>query len=220
MSRSELERVKAQLAALSRSLPELVDRLVARAEAQGETLSTPLPDADKERHRLVSFAAYLDHYGRADSRVVGNLDVREVLVEAEALVRGEIEQRARFRTRYLAAPVVRANPRQLGQVFVSLLINAAQAQPPGAPEVHHVDMELDTSDDGWARVAIADTGTGISADVLPHIFDALYSTKRGAGMGIGLAVVREIIEGIGGRIAVQSTRGLGTIFIIGLPPAP
>ena len=73
---------------------------------------------------------------------------------------------------------------------------------------------------GWARIAIADTGVGIAPDVLPHIFDALYSTKRGAGMGIGLALTREIIAGLRGKISVESTPGAGTMFIVELPPAP
>jgi len=53
-----------------------------------------------------------------------------------------------------------------------------------------------------------------------EFFEPLFSTKRGAGMGIGLAVVREIIEGLGGHISVESQPGFGTLFILELPPAP
>ena len=146
--------------------------------------------------------------------------MRTVLEQAVALARGEIAPKARVTASYLPAPLVRASSRQLGQVFVSLLINAAQAIPAGAPDAHHVGVELDTSEAGWARVAIADTGSGISAEVLPRIFEPLFSTKRGAGMGIGLAIVREVVEGLGGRISIESEPGHGTLFIIELPPEP
>jgi signal transduction histidine kinase len=217
-----LERLKAHLLALSESLPELTERVRARAEALGHT-GTPVPsasDAQLEGQRLAAFAAYLDHYSRIDGRTLGPLDLRAVLEQAVALTRSEIEPKARLGVSYLPAPLVRAGSRQLGQVFVSLLINAAQALPAGRPDAHQVGVELDTSERGWARVAIADTGSGITADVLPRIFEPLFSTKRGAGMGIGLAIVREVVDDLGGRISVESEPGRGALFIIELPPAP
>lgn len=216
------ERLKGHLLALSVSLPELIERVRARAEAEGRgaALAPSLGDAQQEGQRLAAFAAYLDHYGQVAGGTTGPLDVRAILEQAVALARGEIEPKARVTASYLPAPLVRASSRQLGQVFVSLLINAAQALPAGAPGAHHVGVELDTSEAGWARVAIADTGSGISAEVLPRIFEPLFSTKRGAGMGIGLAIVREVVEGLGGRISVESEPGLGTLFIIELPPEP
>jgi signal transduction histidine kinase len=217
-----LERLKGHLLALSVSLPELIERVRARAEAQGDggALASSLSDAHQEGQRLVAFAAYLDHYSPVAGGTLGPLDVRSILEQAVALARGEIDPKARLTASYLPAPLVRASSRQLGQVFVSLLINAAQAIPAGAPDAHDVGVELDTSEAGWARVAIADTGSGISAEVLPRIFEPLFSTKRGAGMGIGLAIVREVVEGLGGRISVESEPGRGTLFIIELPPGP
>ncbi len=221
MSRNEddLARVKAHLQALSGSLPTLIDRVKAIAEARGITLPA-LPDTDQERQRLTAFAAYLDHYSRGDARTLGAIDVGDVLTEAVALARGEIEPKAEVRETYLAAPLVFGNPRQLGQVFVSLLINASQALPAGAPGDHRVDITLDTNLARWARITIADTGSGIAEDVLPRIFEPLFSTKRGSGMGVGLAIVREIVDGLGGRITVESVPDRGTTFTIELPPAP
>src|ERR1043165_9172920 len=130
--REALEQLKAHLLALSVSLPELIERVRAQAEAQGNTtIPAALIDAQAEGQRLTAFAAYLDHYSRIDGRTLGPLDVRDILEQAVALARGEIEPKARFRASYLPAPLVRASTRQLGQVFVSLLINAAPALPAG-----------------------------------------------------------------------------------------
>jgi signal transduction histidine kinase len=206
------ERLRDHLISLSISLPALIDRVRAHSD--------PGVDAELEAQRLAGFAAYLDHYGQSGGGTLGPLDVREVLSHAVRLTRGELQQKARVNENYLAAPPVRASLRQLGQVFISLLINAAQATPAGDPDAHTIAVELDTSDDGWARVAIADTGAGIAADVLPRIFELLFSTKRGEGMGIGLALVRELIDDLGGRISVESEPGFGSLFILELPPAP
>lgn len=220
-----LERLRAQLLALADSLPEVVERAKVRAEAIAEAegrpvaLTPPLIDAETERQRLRAFAAYLEHYGRFDARAVGPTSVREALEQALALTRGEIEHKARFVASLGAAPPVLASPRQLGQIFVSLLVNAGQAIPDRAPDRHRVAVELDTSPAGWARIAIADTGVGISAEMLPHVFEAQVSTKRGAGMGLGLAIVREIVSDLGGYIHVESYLGGGTLFVIELPPA-
>jgi len=218
-SEDELERLKANLKALSVSLPDLVERVRARAEAQGHTVEPGLVNPDSERQRLAGFAAYLDHYGRVDSRAIGQLNVREILEEAVALARGEVEQKAQLTARYLDAPLVFGSSRQLGQVFVSLLINAAQAIAEGSPAQNAVGVELDTTPQGWARIAIADTGKGIDPNVLPLIFEPLFSTKRGAGMGIGLSIVREIVQNHGGGISVDSTLGAGALFVVELPPA-
>lgn len=215
---SELERLKQHLLSLSGSLPALMDRVKAEGEARGAPVA--VGDAELERQRLSAFAAYLEHYSRIDGQVLGPINVRALLEQAVALARGEIEPKARVMETYLEAPLVRASSRQLGQVFVSLLINAAQALPAGNPEAHHVAIGLDSTEAGWARIAIADSGGGIAEDVRPRIFEPLFSTKRGAGMGIGLAVVREIVEGLGGTITVESEPGQGTLFVIELPPAP
>ena len=219
-SEDELERLKTHLRALSVSLPGLIERVQARADAVGHTLRPTLPDPELERRRLAGIADYLDRYARADGGTIGWTDVREVLAEAVELARGELERKAQLTVRYVAAPPVYANRQQLGHVFTSLLINAAQAIDVGTPAENAIGVELDTTSQGWARVAIADTGRGIDPGVLPLVFEPMFSTKRGAGLGLGLSLVREIIQNLGGGITVDSTLGAGAMFVIELPPVP
>lgn len=215
-----LEQAKAHLRSLSLSLPELIEHLRQLALAQGrEALAAGLPNSQQEAERLSGLLAYIEQYTRPDARTFGPVSVRAVLEEAIALTRAEIQRKGRVGVAYHDAPLVTGNPRQLGHVIVAMLINAAQALPEGAPNDHYVAAELDTNEDGWARIAIADSGIGIAPEDVAHIFEPLYSTKRGAGMGVGLAAVREIVTGLGGKISVESVPGSGTLFIIELPPA-
>jgi signal transduction histidine kinase len=215
----ELESVKAHLIAMSKSLPPLIERVQAFAAQHQPPLSYQLPDPAHEQQRLIAFAAYLDQYGRIDATAATPVDIQAVLADAVALTRSEIERSAVIRLNYLAAPAVMANRHQLGHVLVSLLTNAAQAMVLSDTQPNYIDIELDTNNDGWARIAVVDTGAGIAAEVLPFIFNPLYSTKRGAGMGMGLALALRIIEGLGGRISVESELGLGTMAVVEIPPA-
>jgi signal transduction histidine kinase len=217
----ELERAKAHLRSLQLSLPELIQYLRQLAERyRRPEIVAGLPDAQEAAERLAGLLAYIEQYTRIDAQTFGAVDLRAVLEEAVALTRAEIERKGRVSVAYREAPLVRGNPRQLGHVYVALLINAGQSLLDGAPRDNYVAVELDTNpDNGWARVAVADSGMGIYPEDVAHIFEPLYSTKRGAGLGIGLAAVREIITGLGGRISVESVPDRGSLFIVELPPA-
>ncbi|MBN1203444.1 MAG: histidine kinase [Myxococcaceae bacterium] len=107
-------------------------------------------------------------------------------------------------------------PQQIVQVLVNLLVNAGQATGLGG-KVH-----LSTHHEGeGARVEIRDTGAGMSAETLRHLFQPFFTTKApGEGMGLGLAVAHGIIESHGGRIEVESEPGKGTRFTVHLPRMP
>jgi len=102
---------------------------------------------------------------------------------------------------------------QLSQVFLNLGINALQAMPDGGALV--VRSKLDR---GWAEVAVEDSGQGIEADIVPHIFDP-YFTTRARGVGLGLAIAHRIVEGHQGTMDVETTAGKGTTMIVRLPLA-
>ncbi len=116
--------------------------------------------------------------------------------------------------RFAASPsTIRTRGSALSQVWTNLIDNAVDASPDGAK------IEISTwSEPGWLVVCIGDHGSGIPADVLPHIFEAFFTTKaQGSGTGLGLEIVHRIVtQKFGGAIEVQSEPG-DTRFIIRLP---
>lgn len=112
---------------------------------------------------------------------------------------------------------IQANPGQLQQVFMNLIINAHHAMPDGGKLI----VRSGALPNDRVFVEIEDTGTGIPEDQLDRIFDPFFTTKdEGKGTGLGLSVSRNIIENHGGMIAVHSIAGKGTTFRIVLPETP
>ncbi|HET7342589.1 MAG TPA: ATP-binding protein, partial [Methylomirabilota bacterium] len=110
---------------------------------------------------------------------------------------------------------------RLEQVVVNLLGNAVKFTPDGG----HVQVAV-TADEGWARLTVRDTGQGIEAAVLPHIFDSFRqadssSTRRHGGLGLGLAIVRRLVAMHGGHVqAASAGRDRGATFTVTLPLLP
>lgn len=102
----------------------------------------------------------------------------------------------------------------LGRVLQNLLLNAMQATPP-AGRIWIVGRESE----GRAIVEVGDTGCGIPAERLPHVFDDYATTKR-RGLGLGLAISRRIVDQLGGTIAVTSEVGKGSVFTLSFPAIP
>jgi two-component system, NtrC family, sensor kinase len=129
------------------------------------------------------------------------------------LVWNEIKFKADIVKDYRAMPRVECIPSQINQVFMNILVNAAQSiQVRGT-------ISLSSGCDGdFAWISVADTGMGIPAENLGKIFDPFFTTKPvGQGTGLGLAVSYGIIKAHGGRIDVASEVGKGTTFTIRLP---
>ncbi len=120
-----------------------------------------------------------------------------------------------------ASPVrVRHDPQRIGQVVANLLGNAIKFTPGGGS----VLVTLEPHRDG-ARLEVRDTGVGIDASEIPHVFERFYrgsraNEARGSGSGLGLAIVKSIVDMHGGRISVESRVGSGTTFTVILPRDP
>lgn len=122
---------------------------------------------------------------------------------------------------------VRADPGQIEQVLVNLATNARDAMPGGGTltvVTSNRRMEAPPPEAGslppgdYVSVAVADSGVGIAPELIGRIFEPFFSTKaHGAGMGLGLAMVRDIVRDSGGHVAVESRPGHGSTFTILLP---
>ena len=132
----------------------------------------------------------------------------------------EIRHRARLVTNYGKTPLVEANESRLGQVFLNMIVNAAQAIEDGRAEKNEIRISTSMDVGGGAVVEIADTGAGMPPDVLRQLFSPFFTTKPvGVGTGLGLYICHGIVTGFGGSIEVRSEVGQGTAFRISLPPA-
>jgi CheY-like chemotaxis protein len=133
----------------------------------------------------------------------------------------ELRRRARVVTEIADLPQVRCNETRLSQVFINLLLNAAQAIPPGGPHEHRVSVVGRVDGDGWVVVEVSDTGEGIAPAVLGRIFEPFFTTREiGQGAGLGLSISHAIVESAGGQLTATSEVGRGSTFRVRLPVAP
>ena len=114
-------------------------------------------------------------------------------------------------------PPVPGDADRLGQVLTNLLANALRFTPPGGRVTVEAWGERDA-----VRLAVSDTGSGIAPEDLPHVFERFYRADRAraqatGGSGIGLAIVKHIVEAHGGTVAVRSAPGRGSRFEVRLP---
>jgi two-component system, NtrC family, sensor kinase len=163
--------------------------------------------------RMVQLVKSLRSFGRPDQSERDTVDLHDGLESTLALIAHDLRGRIDVTREYGQLPRVDCYPNQLNQVWMNLLVNASQAiNGPG-----RVTVRTSTQPD-TVTVEVEDTGSGIPAQNLGRIFEPGFTTKGGRiGMGLGLLIVRQIIERHGGRITVQSEPGQGTRFTVQLP---
>jgi DNA-binding LacI/PurR family transcriptional regulator/signal transduction histidine kinase len=134
------------------------------------------------------------------------------LLDEQALPEG-----VRLRRELASGATVSIDPERFRRVIINLLDNACQAMAsiPGAREAMAVDI-LTGVEAGGLRIVVSDTGPGISPEVMPHVFEPLFSTK-GFGAGLGLSIVKGIVEQHGGEIIIESPPAQGARVTIRLP---
>ena len=171
---------------------------------------------DESRHgtlRVRDIVRDLKKLSRADGPDDASLDVREVLRSSVSLARNELKQRARVTVSLGDVPLVTGSARRLGQVFLNLILNAAQSLEPGAADRNEIRISCRAIDGDRVAVDVEDTGCGIAPEILPRIFEPFFTTKPvGVGTGLGLSICHGIVKALGGEIQVESRLGAGSRF--------
>ena len=151
----------------------------------------------------------------SDDRL-GPVDVERTLDLAAATAAHEIRVRARLVKEYVPLPPAWGNEGRLAQVFVNLLVNAAQAIQEGAANDNEIRITTRESE-GWIVVEIRDTGNGIAPEDLPRVFEPFFTTKpKGVGTGLGLSISHNIVSTLGGTLTAEPASPRGALFRIRL----
>ena len=163
--------------------------------------------------RIALIVRNLKSFSRAEDDTLKPTDLEECLEGSLNIAWNEIKYKAKVEKNYQDLPPINCLPQQLSQVFVNLMVNAAQAIEDQGIITVNTRQEND-----WAVVEISDSGSGISPQNLERIFEAFYTTKEvGKGTGLGLSICHDILQKHQGTISVASTVGEGTCFTIKLP---
>jgi signal transduction histidine kinase len=213
-----LASVMANLELAVQSVEELAGRLGDSAELDG--IGEELQDAREGAERIRNIVRDLKIFSRSGEDRKGLVDVQRVLESATRMAWNEIRHRGRLVKNYSAAPLVEASEAQLGQLFLNLVVNAAQAIAEGDAENNEVRVSLSTDGAGRAVIEVADTGAGMSKEVQEQLFRPFFTTKPiGVGTGLGLAICHQIVDGLQGHMEFETELGRGTAFRVYLPPA-
>ncbi len=171
-------------------------------------------DAREGAERVRLIVKDLRTFSRGDEEKVGPVDLHAILDSSIHMAWNEIRHRARLEKQYGDIPLIEGNEARLGQVFVNLLVNAAQAIPDGKMAQNEIRLTtLRQGDD--VVVEVKDSGAGIPSEIKGRLFEPFFTTKPvGVGTGLGLSICHGIITGLGGKIDVESEPGKGSLFRI------
>ncbi len=167
-------------------------------------------EAREGSDRIRKIVRGLKTLSRAEEERRSVIELRPVLELSVNMAFNEIRHRARLVKDYGETPLVEVDDARLGQVFINLIVNAAQAIPEGNSEANEIRIVTFTDALGRAVIEVLDTGPGIPASLLGRVFDPFFTTKPiGVGTGLGLSICHSIVTSMGGEISASNREGRG-----------
>jgi signal transduction histidine kinase len=196
-----------------------LERAQGKSDWLGEVVSD-LHEAIEAAQRIRNVANDLKTFARSDSSEAREaVDVQRVIESSLRMARNEIRHRAQIRTEFSPVPPVTGKESRLGQVFLNLIVNAAQAITEGHAEENVITVATTIASDGSVLVTVSDTGSGMTEETRRRLFTPFFTTKPiGVGTGLGLSICHRIISEMGGTITVESEIGRGSQFTVHLEP--
>lgn len=172
-------------------------------------------DCRQGTDRIKKIVEDLKHFAHPGQDKVQDTDINKELETTLNVVNNELKYKTTVVRQLADLPIIKANPQQLNQVFVNILVNAAQAIAQSG-EIRITTRAVN----GFVQIEISDTGCGIAPEHLSRIFEPFFTTKEvGVGTGLGMNIAYNIIKKHEGTIEVASRLGQGTTFTIKLPVA-
>ncbi len=207
----------AVIANLDLAIAELQHMQIAEPMAEVDDM---LEDARAAADRVKHIVRDLKIFSRHEETKEVPVDVHQMLDSTLRMAWNEIKHRAKLVKDYGdEIPLVRGSQSRLGQVFLNLIINAAQAIPEGNAGKNQITVRTNVRDK-VVVVDVADTGTGMSVETVRRLFTPFFTTKpQGVGTGLGLSISHRIVSSLGGEVKIDSELGRGTTVSVILPVA-
>lgn len=178
-----------------------------------------LHDSAKGMERIARIVADLKAYSNVDRASEEYADLNNCLHEAVSMVEAQLPPGIHFRLDLLPLPSIVCLPGHLNQLFFNIIRNAVLAiADSGRPGEVKISSE---ADDEGIHIRVHDTGIGMTKEQIEHAFEPFYTTRQvGAGIGLGLATARNVVQAHSGRISLDSQPDVGTTVTLFFPTPP
>lgn len=210
--RNPLSAIRGTIQLLNRKLQKIPD---------SEPLLSKTKSIVEEVDRINRIVGEMMNMSKEGTLQLTRLPINKILMDVGYIVEGNFKEAGVGMEFALdeTLPEVSVDPNEMKQVFLNLYQNALQAMKSNGKLLVSSLRWTDEFGGEWVQARVADSGCGIEAKHLEKIFAPFFTTKND-GTGLGLSIVHRIVEEHKGRITVESTVGVGTTFIVTLPPAP